>query len=59
MPVEAYPTYPKWRAALHHLTETKGAVQRGEASSADLSAAQAEYDRICGEIDEIDGVSDA
>ena len=51
--------YPKWKTALDRLTETKAAVQRGEASSDDLSLAQAEYDRICGEIDKIDGVGDA
>ena len=54
MAVEDDPIYPEWKAALDRLTATKLAVEGGDASDTDLAAAQAEYDRVCGKIDEID-----
>jgi len=57
MPVENDPMYPKWKAALDRLTETKLAVERGDASDTDLSAAQTEYDNVCDEIDGVDRAS--
>jgi hypothetical protein len=59
MPVEDDPMYPQWKVALDRLTETKLAVERGDASDTDLSAAQAEYNRVCDEIDKIDGIEHA
>jgi hypothetical protein len=57
--VQGDPVYQKWKVVLYRLPETKAAVEGGDASAAGLSAAQAEYDRICVEIDEIDSVTKA
>jgi outer membrane protein TolC len=51
MAVEDHPKFPEWRAALDLLTEAKEAFSSGKATQAEVDKAQAQYDRISGELD--------